>query len=106
MLMGLHPLNKVILEQGGVWSFTSFFSVPNGGGDLCMVYDGTKSGFNQVVWAPWFPLPTTEQHLCVAKVGCYMADIDVGEMFLNCVLHVHVRVFVMPTCHLYSLKCY
>jgi hypothetical protein len=57
------------------------------------VYDGIKSGFNQVLWEPWFPLPTIEQHLRVATVGCYMADIDIGRMFLSFVLHESIRVF-------------
>lgn len=34
-----------------------------------------------------------EQYLHVATVGCYMADIDIGKMFFNFVLHKHIRVF-------------
>ena len=53
-----------------------FFEVPKGLTDIQMVYNGTKSGLNDILWAlwfilwaPWFPLPT---------IGS-----DVGEMFLN-----------------------
>ena len=26
--------------------------------DIRIMYDGSKSGLNDVLWAPWFPLPT------------------------------------------------
>jgi hypothetical protein len=48
-----------------------------------MVYDGTKSGLNASLWAPWFPLLTIEMHLCSIVPGSYMGDIDIGDMFLN-----------------------
>jgi hypothetical protein len=89
----LSPVERGYLERGEVVSLTSFFGVPKGDDDIRMVYDGTKSGFNSVLWAPWFPLPTIDQHLRVATVGCYMADIDIGEMFLNFVLHECIRVY-------------
>jgi hypothetical protein len=31
-----------------------FFSVLKGGVDIRMVYDGSKSGLNAALWAPWF----------------------------------------------------
>jgi hypothetical protein len=52
-----------------------------------MVHNGTKSGLNDSLWAPWFRLPTVEQHLRATVPGTYLADIDVGEQFLNFVLH-------------------
>jgi len=33
-------------------SLTSFFAVPKGDSDIRMVYDGTKSGLNDAMWAP------------------------------------------------------
>ena len=64
-----------------------------------MVYDGTKSGLNAVMWAPWFPLPTVESHLRVVDVNTYMGDLDIGEMFLNFVLTktVQMHAGVDPT---------
>jgi hypothetical protein len=56
-----------------------------------MVYDGTKSGLNEMLWAPWFPLPTVDSLLCSVESGTWMADNDVGEMFLNFILHESVQ---------------
>jgi len=32
-------------------SFMLFFPVPKGDDDICMVYNGLRSGMNQVLWA-------------------------------------------------------
>lgn len=82
---------KGYVEPGWVESLTAFFAVPKGLDDLRMVYDGTVSGLNEVLWAPWFPLPTVESMLRAVEPGTYMADNDVGEMFLNFMLHEEVR---------------
>jgi hypothetical protein len=75
------------IVPGLVTSLTSFFAVPKGDSDLRMVYDRTKSGLNACLWAPWFPLPTIEMHLHSVVPGTYMGDIDIGDMFLNFMLH-------------------
>ena len=41
-----------------VKSLMYMFHVPKGEKDIQMVYDGTKSGLNAVLYAPWFALPT------------------------------------------------
>jgi hypothetical protein len=41
----------------------SFFDVPKGDDDIRLVYNATKSGLNEVVWAPWFSLPTCKSYL-------------------------------------------
>mmetsp|Transcript_10111 Transcript_10111/g.14603 ORF Transcript_10111/g.14603 Transcript_10111/m.14603 type:complete len:596 (-) Transcript_10111:44-1831(-) len=64
-----------------VKALTAFFSVKKGETDIRVVYDGTKSGLNAALWAPWFPLPTIEGHLRAVEPGYYMGDIDIGEMF-------------------------
>jgi hypothetical protein len=46
------------IASGPIESLTSFFAVPKGLDNICMVYDGTKSGLNDVIWVPRFPLPT------------------------------------------------
>jgi hypothetical protein len=58
-----------------------------------MVYDGTKSGLNGMMWAPWFPLPTIDAHLRATLPGYFMSDIDIGEMFLNFMLHSSVQKY-------------
>ena len=80
-------INKVrqrrYIGPGPVTSLTSYFSVPKGPEDVRMVYDGTASGLNDAIWVPRFPLPTPMAHLRALEVGWYMADADIGEMFLN-----------------------
>ena len=76
-----------------VHSLTSFFAVPKGDDEIRMVYDGTKSGLNDAMFVPWFPLPTVEQLLRVVERDSFMGDIDVGEMFLNCVMRKSLRIY-------------
>jgi hypothetical protein len=85
--------DKGYIDIGLVLLLISFFEVPNGLTNIRMVYDGTKSGLNAVLWAPWFPLPTIDSLLRNVEAGTWMADNDVGEMFLNFILHESVRTF-------------
>lgn len=62
-------------------SLTSFFSVPKGDNDIRMVYDGTKSGLNNCMWAPQFSLPTIEAHLMFVGRQTYIGGIDIGDIF-------------------------
>ena len=75
------------VAEGPIDSLISFFAVPKGTDDIRMVYDGTKSGLNDAIWVPRFPLPTVDTHLRSVVEGTYMADMDVGEMFVNFILH-------------------
>ena len=90
-------VNKVrergYLGAGIVKSLTSFFEVLKGLDDIRMVYNATSSGLNDAVWAPWFSLPTVESHLRAVDPDTYMADNDIGEMFLNFMLDVELRPF-------------
>jgi hypothetical protein len=73
---------------GFVRSLTSYFSVLKGEEDIHMVYaDGTVSGLNDSIWVPLFILPTINTHLRGVDEGTEMADVDVGECFLNFILH-------------------
>jgi hypothetical protein len=87
---------KGYISPGHVKSVTSFFSVPKGpteDKDIRMVYNGTSSGLNAAVWAPWFSLPTVEDHLRAVQPGTFMIDIDLTEMFLNFMLDRSIRAF-------------
>jgi hypothetical protein len=84
---------KGYVSPGLILSLTSYFSVPKGDHDVRIVYDGTRSGLNSSLWAPWFPLPTIETHLRAVGIGTYMGDIDIGEMFLNFMLHPRIRPY-------------
>jgi hypothetical protein len=81
------------ITKGKVVSVTSFFAVPKGEDDIRMVYNGTSCGLNDAVFAPWFALPTMDSHLRAVDVGTFMADCDIGEMFLNFMLDVNIREF-------------
>ena len=61
-----------------------------------------KSGLNDILWAPWFPLPTVESLLRNVEPGTWMADNDVGEMFLNFILHESVEAL----CGVDLTKCF
>jgi hypothetical protein len=82
---------KGYIEPGVIESLISYFDVPKGESDIRMVYDGTASGLNDVLFAPWFPLPTVNTMLRSMEPGYFMSDNDVGEMFLNFILHEDVR---------------
>jgi hypothetical protein len=79
------------IAPGFVTSLTSFFAVPKGEDDIRMVYDASVSGLNDTIWVPRFPLPTIQTHLRSVQEGTWMADLDIGEMFLNFVLHSDLR---------------
>jgi len=58
-----------------------------------MVYDGSRSGLNEVLWAPWFALPTVTSMCRTINVGYWCADNNFGEMFLNFWLHPELREY-------------
>jgi hypothetical protein len=75
------------IAPGFVKSLTAFFAVPKGADNIRLVYDGSVSGLNLSIWVPRFFLPTLRTHLRGVEEGTYMADVDIGEMFLNFILH-------------------
>jgi hypothetical protein len=79
------------IAPGRVSSLTAFFGVKKSDDDIRPVYDGSVSGLNDVVWMPRFVLPTIQTHLRQVEAGTFMCDLDVGEMFLNFVLHEELR---------------
>jgi hypothetical protein len=70
------------IEKGFVKSLTSYFPVQKAIFDIRMVYDATKCGLNELVWAPNFFIPS-EESMVDSLDSTWMADIDLGEMFLN-----------------------
>jgi hypothetical protein len=69
------------------------FHVQKGPEDIRLVYDGTKSGLNEAVFAPWFALPTIDSMSRWVIAGASLADNDYGEMFLNFPLHPDLRKY-------------
>jgi hypothetical protein len=69
------------------------FDVPKGEIDVRMVYDGSKSGLNAALFAPWFSLPTVETMACTLLPGHWCADHDYGDHFFNFPLHALLQVY-------------
>jgi hypothetical protein len=82
---------KGYIAPGFVESLTAFFGVPKGDDDIRLVYDGSVSRLNLTIWVPRFFLPTIRTHLRAVDENTYMADVDIGEMFLNFILHKNLR---------------
>ena len=78
---------------GPVVSLTGSFPVPKGEDDIRMVYDATKCGLNEVLWAPNFFLPTIDTTLRHVDTSSWFGDIDLGEQFLNFSLHPSIRQY-------------
>jgi hypothetical protein len=64
--------------------------VKKGEDGICPVYNGLVSGLKDCIWIPRFVLPTIQTHLHQVEAGTYMCDLDVGEMFLNFMLHLDI----------------
>jgi hypothetical protein len=57
--------------------------VPKGADDIHVIFYGTESGLNAVLWAPWFSLRTSSSLARIIESGTFMGDADTGEIFLN-----------------------
>jgi hypothetical protein len=79
--------DKRYISRGSVMSLTSFFWVPKGERDIRMVYDATRSGLNEALWAPSFGMPTVDSLTRGIMPHSWMGDLDIGEMFLNFCIH-------------------
>ncbi len=73
--------SRKYIFSGPVILLTSYFPVPKGDSNIRIVYDGTKSGLNECLWAPWFPLTTIETHLQAIESSSYMGDRHRWDVF-------------------------
>ena len=87
-------INRRYLEGGYVASLINYFAVPKGDDDIRIVYDGTKCGLNQCVWAPNFYLPSVDSLLMSVSASTWFSDMDLGEMFLNFYIDEKLRPYV------------
>ena len=71
--------------MGEVKGLTQYLSLPKGE-DIRMVYSGILSGLNSYLWAPNFSLHTVGSTFREVERGNFMADRNIGEMFLNLML--------------------
>jgi len=92
-----HKIHKVIdrryLNEGYVKSLINYFAVPKGLSDIRVVYDGTKSGLTDSVWAPNFFMPSIDSLLLYCSANTWYSDLDLGEMFLNYFMDPKLRPF-------------
>ena len=77
------------------------FWVDKGPTGIRLVYNGSSCGLNQILWAPWFSLPTIVSHLRYVASGTYMGDIDIGDCWHNFELHKSVQRLVGLNFHQY-----
>jgi len=56
-----------------------------------MVYDGSKSGLNKCLYAPWFALPTIDSMLGTLEQGFWCCDNNIGEHFLTFPMHQELQ---------------
>ena len=82
------------MVPGHVSSLTNYFAVPKGLDDFRNVYDATKCGLNAAVSAPNFYMPTIDACLRSVEASTYSGDNDLGDMFLNYILHEAIRSYV------------
>ena len=76
-----------------VESLMYMFHVPKGEDDIRMVYDGSKSGLNSTLYAPWFAMPNVDTMTRWIVAGSWLADNDYGDMFLTFNLHPDLQKF-------------
>ena len=81
------------IEEGYVRWDIRCFGVSKGEDDIRLVYDGTSSGLNQLVWSLSFFLAMSTSLARSIIVNTYQMDLDVGEMFLNYMLHKMLRPY-------------
>ena len=89
-------LNKGYIVRANAKEITAFmfmFHVPKGESDVRIVYDGSRSGLNETIYAPWFALPTVNSMARGLIAGDWLADNDYGEQFLNFPLHPELRQY-------------
>ena len=87
-------IRRKYVQPGQVVSLTGSFPVAKGENDIRMVYDATKCGLNEQIWAPNFMLPTIDMTLRHVTETGWFGDIDLGEMFLNFPLDSDLRAYV------------
>jgi hypothetical protein len=81
-----------VLDRGhiccswGRWllSLTGYFTMDKvKGADIHMVYDITKSGLINSIWAPKFYIPSINSLVELIDSKSWMSNIDLGGFFLN-----------------------
>ena len=72
---------------------THVFLMPKGVEDITMVYNGTSDRLNDLLWDPHFDLPIVSNTLSSIEEGAFMADRNMGEIFLNFIMGKELRPY-------------
>ena len=78
--------------MGEVKILTQYFSVPNRE-DTRIAYNGIFSGLISSLSSPYFDLLTVGSKIRVVERDTFMADYNIGEIFLNFMLIKEVSSF-------------
>ena len=76
-------LGRGYIFAGLVLSLTAYFGVPKGLDSIRLVYDGTHSGLNAALWAPFCWMPNTASAVRVVSFYTYVFDSDHFLNFFN-----------------------
>jgi hypothetical protein len=91
-LMKVIRQKYVDVSDEEIISFIEYFAVPKGD-DIRMVYDGTMSGLNDCLFAPWFALPTMTSMFRGLDLDFWCADNDFSDNFLNYWISKELRAY-------------
>ena len=58
-----------------------------------MIYNVTSRGLNDVLWSPYFTLPTMSTYMIAIKLVTNTGDINIGEIFLKLMMHKSLICF-------------
>jgi hypothetical protein len=89
----LKIIKRAYVQPGAVLSLTGSFPVAKGSSNIHMVYDASKCGLNEKIWAPNFMLLTIDTTLRHVDESSWFGDIDLGGMFLNFPLDEKLRQY-------------
>ena len=74
-------------------NIADYFAVPKGTNNIFMVFNSTKSGLTEALWAPSFWLPNALSMLRIISFNHCPVDIDIGEYFINLPLDPALRLY-------------
>ena len=72
--------------------------------NIRMLFKVTYSELNMVLWSTHFTLPNIFTHMGDIQISRSMGDINIGELFLNFMMHKSLREFLKWALLTYLLR--